>query len=191
MSRQFNKPTFLSFFTAFSTAFSFIDLRTVIKMDGVSAAASIVALLTAALQSASAIHAVVSGIRDGPKEVSQLVSALNDLNRELQQLSNIQASRQDGGAEDVSDLGQLVDSCVRDVDRFRRRLAEMQHVSADKTLGRALKQFKLILHKGEFQKMWQTIRDHKEGLSLQLNILQRCEVYPRLISHVFGILTDM
>jgi hypothetical protein len=142
-------------------------------MDGVSAAASIIALVTVALQSASAIHAVVSGIRDGPEQVSQLILALEGLNGVLQQLSRLQALRQDGNREDLSDLENLMGSCVKDIDRFRRMLAKLQHVHADKTLGRAWKQVKSILHKEEFREMRQTMNDYVSRLNLQLNIVQR------------------
>jgi hypothetical protein len=142
-------------------------------MDGVSAAASIVALVTVALQSASAIHAVVSGIRNGPEQVSQLILALESLNGVLQQLSRLQTIRQDGSREDLSDLENLMGSCVKDINRFRRMLAKLQHVPADKTLGRAWKQVKPILHKEEFREMRQTIHDYISRLNLQLNIIQR------------------
>lgn len=104
-------------------------------MDGVSAAASIVALVTVGLQSASAIHAVVSGIRGGPEQVSRLASALEDLSRVLQQLSRIQTVRQGRSGEGFAELERLMGLCVKNVDGFGARLAKQKRVPADKTLG--------------------------------------------------------
>jgi hypothetical protein len=142
-------------------------------MDPLSGAASVIAVVTAALQSGIAIHKAVSGIRDGPEQVSRLASTLQDLNSVLRQLTIIPVGHENGRCEDHPELHKAIDRCVKDIESFRTKLVKLTVVPTDKNMGKAWKKVKSYIRKDEFRDMWQIVLRHISSLTFQLGILQR------------------
>jgi len=83
-------------------------------MEAVGVAASIIQLITAALQSAKAIQTVLSGIEDGPAHVNELSTKLGDLRGILPQLQSLQSTS--GNAFD--ELMRSTQRCATDLQVF-------------------------------------------------------------------------
>ena len=142
-------------------------------MDGISAAASILTIVTVALQSASYVNAIVTGIKDGPKQARELASAIGDLDRVLQQLSRLKILREEENGCNLSEFKRLILKCADDVKGFGRTLINSQHLLGDKKLSKAWKQVRSSLKQSDFQQMSRIVNHHFTTLELQLSLLQR------------------
>ena len=142
-------------------------------MDPLSGTASVIAVVTAALQSGIAIHKAVAGIRDGPEQVARLASAVEDLNGLLRQLSTMPAVSQDNRPEDLPELREAMVRCAKDVESFNKKLAKLAVVPTDKTLRKAWKQVNSLVRKDEFRDMRQSVLHHISSLTSQLSVLER------------------
>jgi len=139
-------------------------------MDPLSGTASVIAVVTAALQTGIAIHKAVSGIRDAPQQVSRLASTFDDLNSLLHQLADILTCSPD---EQSGDLSKLVDRCVADINAFKGKLAKLNAAPGERPLSRTWKRVKKFIHQDEFGGMGLVVRDHITSLKFQLDVLQR------------------
>ena len=83
-------------------------------MDGVSAAASVIAVVGFALTSTKVIRDTISGIKDAPKIVQQTISALEELKKILQRVEMLNERFDDVNA----DLQTLLQQCATDLKAF-------------------------------------------------------------------------
>lgn len=93
-------------------------------MEAIGSGASLLAFITLALQSPKHVYKTVSSIRDGPKEVQNLASALADLQNALQQLSDARILGQQNTPRGPSELGRLVGECKSVADECGRKLSK-------------------------------------------------------------------
>jgi hypothetical protein len=107
-------------------------------MDPLSGIASVIAVVTAARETGIGIYKIVSGIRDGPKEVSGLLCAFEELNSVLREiLSTMPPACPDEQVENLSGLQKTIDSCAKDIKIFERKLAGLNSKSGDGGLSKA------------------------------------------------------
>lgn len=136
-------------------------------MDGLSGAASVIAVFGLALSSTQVIYNTVSGIKNGPKAIQQMVSSLQDLSKILQQLT---------GCSDelylVADLDELAGRCVRDLKAFEQQLAKLSSSGAN-TAVTLWRNVKVMLQEKDLEWMSTLIQRHVAALSLQMQIIER------------------
>lgn len=87
-------------------------------MEPLGVAASIIAVTTIALQSTKAVYATVNGIKNGPKEVNDLASAVEHLTHILEQVAEISNGFIDMDGTDPSGLERAVEECAQSLADF-------------------------------------------------------------------------
>ena len=116
-------------------------------MDGLSGAASVIAVFGLALSSTQVIYNTVSGIKNGPKAIQEMVSSLQDLSKILQQLT---------GCSDqlylAADLDKLAGRCVRDLKAFEQQLANLSSSGANRAV-RLWRNVKVTLQEKDLKRM--------------------------------------
>jgi hypothetical protein len=143
-----------------------------LPMEVIAASSSVAALLTIALQSAKVIHDTVVAIRNGPSQIRNLATAVDDLHRMHKQLAEISVEEVSsaGRSEDTGGLKASIKKCALDLLAAQGKISKLQAVPQDSNLGRTWKQAKLILAKDDIIQLWSTVNHHIVALSLQLNI---------------------
>ena len=136
-------------------------------MDGLSGAASVIAVFGLALSSTQVIYNTVSGIRNGPKAIQQMVSSLQDLSKILQQLT-----RCSDQPYLVADLDELAGRCIRDLKAFEQQLAKLSSSGAN-TAVTLWRNVKVMLQEKDLERMSTLIQRHVAALSLQMQIIER------------------
>ncbi|KAL9634727.1 MAG: hypothetical protein Q9164_003916, partial [Protoblastenia rupestris] len=135
-------------------------------MDGLSGAASVITVFGLALSSTKVIYSVVSGIKNGPKAIQQIMSSLQDLLKLLQQLI---------GCTDqfylAADLEDSVGRCAQDLKAFEHQLAKLS-LSADNRAVRVWKNVKATFQEKDLERMSALVQRHVAALSLQLQIVE-------------------
>lgn len=142
-------------------------------MEVISSGASITAIVAVALQSTKVIYNTITGIRDGPREIRQLASALDDLHHILKQLEEINTEIESTTAYGLSELKRLIGECSKDLDDFELQLEKLQEKPNEKNLGKTWKRVKTVLRKEDFRKMWDVIHHHIPILKTQLSLFGR------------------
>jgi hypothetical protein len=146
-------------------------------MDPLSGIASVIAVVTAARETGIGIYMIVSGIRDGPKEVSGLLCAFEELNSVLREiLSTMPPSCPDEQVEDLSGLQKTIDSCAKDIKIFERKLARLNSKSGDGGLSKAWKVVKTLVCKSEFRETRDLVQRYHTSLETRLAVLQRYSI---------------
>lgn len=131
-------------------------------MDGVSGAASVITVVGVALNSTQAIYSFVSGIKNGPKTIQQIMSSIQDLSKLLNQLQ---------GRTDQFDLAAQLDDtvkrCAQDLKAFEQGLAKLSPLVGNRGV-RLWKKLKTSLREKELERTSRVIQSHTAALSLQL-----------------------
>jgi hypothetical protein len=83
-------------------------------MDAVGTAASIVSIITAALQSTKSIYQIIEGIKDAPTVIKTLSEKVKTLEDALLRMRNIQLPSQL--------LKDRTEKCQRDLESFSRKV---------------------------------------------------------------------
>lgn len=146
-------------------------------MDGLSAAASVAAVITIALQSTKFIHDAVSKFKDGPAQVQQLAAAVEDLHRVLKQLARakLRVNRivDCEDEQDLSELKRLMDKCVTDLRIMEEALQKVQVELNEGGLTRVRRRTKIMLREDAFSKMSNTVHNYVSAIGLQLEVMGR------------------
>lgn len=142
-------------------------------MEALGVAASIIAVTTIALQSAKAVYTTVNGIKNGPKEVKDLASALTDLSYILEQVAEISNLFGDTDRIDLSGLKKVMDECVRTLADFRKQLEKLDVLSDEGSLEKARRRVKLAVQKEDFRRMWVTVRHYISVFGTHLSVIGR------------------
>lgn len=139
-------------------------------MDGLSGVASIVAVVTVALQSVSVIHETIGRIRGGPAELRRLDSSLRDLNQVLKQLSALTEDSRQRDAHDYGDLEGSAARCAADVKNMEQTILRFCRKTDERLAGRTWRRIHLALRGDQLREMQERIQHHEQRLVLQLNI---------------------
>lgn len=141
-------------------------------MDAISGGAGVIAFITIALQSTKIIYKAISNIKDGPREIRQIASAVSNLQVVLTQLSNCPAVKSADSETDLVEISRLIKICTEDLSHYERDIRKIQISPDDKKAGKAWKKINTVLRKKDIQEMWKEVNHHVTTLGLQLNIIQ-------------------
>ena len=143
-------------------------------MDGISAAASVLALVAAAVQTSRTIYNTVSTIKSGSKDVLYLASAASSLERALHQLSALLATQYRLRTQDVGPLTQYVLQCVGDLDSICEQLWKLRDGDGIGHTKKAWRLLQVLIKKDDIQRMSRIIQQHVSMLTFQVMLLSRC-----------------
>jgi Fungal N-terminal domain of STAND proteins len=141
-------------------------------MDPISAGASVLAFVGVALSATKATYQVVSGIKNGPQQVLQIASAVQNLQSVLAQLSSCRAIREADAQTDLNSLTSLVQACIRDLSGYEESLKSLRIFANEKKTGKALKWLKSFLREKDLLRMKEDISRYVADLGIQLHLLQ-------------------
>jgi len=136
-------------------------------MDGVSAAASVIAVVGFALTSTKVIRDTISGIKDAPKIVQQTISALEELKKILQRVETLNERFEDVNA----DLQTLLQQCATDLGAFEKKIGCPRTMPAEKRFGKAWMRVKTMLKQDDFQRIWEVINRHVLALTMHFQLI--------------------
>ncbi len=136
-------------------------------MDGVSAAASFLAIVGFALTSTKVIYDTISVIKGGPKAVQQTTSALEELQKILQRLAKLNERLESVDAN----LQPMIQRCATDLKAFEKKIGCLRIMSTEKGLSKAWIRVKTMLKQDDFQRMWEGINRHVLALGMQLQLI--------------------
>lgn len=152
-------------------------------MDGVSAAASLTALVGFALQSSSFIYQIVNTILDGPNQIKSLASRVNGLHTALIQIAELLHSQpplgQDQNHPLFKRLRSALQACAEDLQKLQLKLQKLNR-SHEKGLRRAWYIVKSVLGAKEFEDADTIIKEHVQNLGLHLEIIGRYDTQSSL-----------
>jgi Fungal N-terminal domain of STAND proteins len=106
-------------------------------MEAVGAGAGLVTLVLFALQSTKAICETIFTIKQGPRQVTQLTSAVENLQQVLTQLLNCRASKEDDAETDLKTISSRIKTCGQDLSRYEKKLREFRISPSDRAAGQA------------------------------------------------------
>lgn len=133
-------------------------------MDGVSGAASVIAVASIALQSTKVIYEAVTGIKNGPSQVQDLASALRNLQQVLQRIAGL--SRDQTQAQ-LTELKKFAETCAKDVQSIEIRLSKL---SGGGKVEKAWKMVKTYLQTKDLEVIRTTVQLHVQLLSSEMGI---------------------
>lgn len=136
-------------------------------MDGVSAAASVLAIVGFALTSTKVVYDTISVIKGAPKAVQQTILALAELERILLRLAKLNERLESVDA----DLQSLIQQCATDLKAFEKKTGCLRTISAETGLSKAWIRVKTMLKQDDFQRMWEGINRHVLALGMQLQLI--------------------
>ena len=113
-------------------------------MDGVSAGASVVTFVVVALQSAKAVHDVLSAVKDGPQNVQILTDSLRQLQNVLERITQLHIRQSDDA--DSADLECLAQKCAIDVAGFQSKLRRLTFSADERRVGRLWKRLRVAVN---------------------------------------------
>ena len=145
-------------------------------MEAVGAGASIIAVTTVALQSSRVIYETISGIKNGPEEVKELASEVQQLCHLLRQVTEISKKIDDRDVTSASELQSVIEQCRQNLDDFQKQFDKLEVSSNERRLIRAWKRVKLVVKKEDFQKMWRTVSHYVNILGRHLDLIGRCVI---------------
>jgi len=134
-------------------------------MDPLGAAASVFAIITAAVHSAKVIHKILRDIKDGPNYILELSTKVNDLQGILAQLQNL---NQSGNAFDQ--LKKSMAPCADDLAIFERKLAKIRNIPEGRWAN-IRRGVRLILREDDFLSMNRKISHYIDILGVQVGIV--------------------
>ncbi|KAF8250895.1 ankyrin [Wilcoxina mikolae CBS 423.85] len=146
-------------------------------MAALGGTASVIAVVTATLQSARAIHIIVSGIKDAPSHVQDLMTNVTDLRMVLDLVNNLHnlatGNAHTQQARHLSELENTTQRCLTDLQEFEAKLARLWNGAGDRRLTQMWKSVKIMLKEDEFFRMGKKIGHYVQALGLQLSVLGR------------------
>ncbi|KAJ9614645.1 hypothetical protein H2200_002782 [Cladophialophora chaetospira] len=141
-------------------------------MDGISAGASVLAFVAAAVQTSRAVYNIVSSVRSGSPDMRNLVSSASSLERTLQQLLSLLDSQpQLDSSEHLVALENSVRQCGGDLDSICQLLWRLGNVDGIGRAQKAWRMVKVAIKRDDIQRMSRVIQHHVSILTLQVVIL--------------------
>ncbi|KAF2806383.1 ankyrin [Mytilinidion resinicola] len=148
-----------------------------LRMDAVSAGASVLAIVGFALQGTKILYESISGVKDAPPRVKSLASAVADLKSILTQLQSCRALTDPDA--DLQNIISLIQACSRDVQRYQKNINKLQIIPADAKVKQGWKRLKTVLKKDDIK---QAVHDQQQNTLL----LQRTEDVSIINSNLQG-----
>jgi len=139
-------------------------------MDPLSGAASVIAVITLAFQSAKTISGVLTGIKDGPKSVTQAITAIAILQETLEQLGQCRAVHETSTSPAMK---AQVKTCSDNLAIFASRLRKLHVLDTDSHSGKAWKRIKTLFNERELVRMTAAVGTYSSTLSLWLDSSNR------------------
>ena len=137
-------------------------------MEVVGGVASIISVVTLALQSTKVIYEAVSSINHGSSSIDKLVRATNNLEKLLKAVYRLavhaQATNNVAEGKLLEDLTPLVDQCTQNLREISPKLGQLQAKSSDRRWQKAKKLAKVYLDTKGVTDIWNTVNHHVELL---------------------------
>lgn len=133
-------------------------------MDGASA---IITFVVVALQSAKAVHGTLSAVKDGPRNLQNVIHSVEELSSLLERLESILRS----GEHDNNDLiavSELAERCAKDMRRFNESISKLSISPQTKKFGRFWKRLKTALDEKELDRMRTILQGYTSSIALRL-----------------------
>lgn len=142
-------------------------------MDALGAVASVIAVTTVALQSSRTVYETISGIKNGPEEVKELASEVQQLCHILRQVTEVSKNIDDRDATSISELQNVIDQCRQNLDDFQKQFNQFKVLSNERRWTKAWKRVKLVVKKEDFLRMWRTVSHYVNILGRHLDLIGR------------------
>lgn len=142
-------------------------------MEALGAVGSVFAVTTVALQSSRVVYETISGIKNGPKEVKELASGVQQLCHILEQVTEISKKAVDRDAKNIFELQGVIDQCRQNIDDFQKQFENFEVSSDERRLGKAWKRVKLVVQKEDFRRMRITVTHYINVLGVHLDLIGR------------------
>jgi hypothetical protein len=137
-------------------------------MDGLSAAASIIAVVTIAIQTASVLCTTISAIKDVPKEFQNLARSIAGLQRVLEEVRKLQSKPE--YAQVIRNLEYPVHSCRIDLANFNAKIARTIDVVQKGKVAALWSNFLNVVKEKQIRAFWDAINNHYGQLCTHLAI---------------------
>jgi hypothetical protein len=138
-------------------------------MDGVSAAASIIALVDITITTAKVIAKTYQAANEGPTQADHVADNIGHLLDTLERLRNGPAVTQ---AVDSS-LAEMLKTCNADLSRMSQKLEAVRFSDQDKTKTKLKKALKSVFKEKEFKEFQTRISEYALFLDTRINLLNR------------------
>jgi ankyrin repeat domain-containing protein 50 len=156
-------------------------------MDGLSSAASVIAVLQIAKSIGSALKDYYEGVRDAREDIQKLYDAVKSLESILNNIGDI-INRRDG--QHMLNSGLFTDAlgplqqCKAELKKLRLDLETSPKAKGQRSLGRAIQILTWPFKKSDVEKAMVAIERHKSSLVLEVGL------ETLYCPHLFPILTD-
>jgi hypothetical protein len=145
-------------------------------MEGLGVAASVITVVTIALQSVQFISDTVSQIKDGPHSVNRLTAACSDL-KQLFDIVEETAKRSEHilGATDsafLNDVRPLLEKCVADLESINNTLSRLELPSGARFRDKVTVNAKSYVHAKDLERMWSTVHRYVQLLETRLSHIE-------------------
>ena len=140
-------------------------------MEVVGGVASVIAVVTLALQSTKVIYEAVSSINHGSSGIDRLVKATSNLEKVLEFIHRL-ASHAEGTSNVaegklLEELAPLIDQCAQTLREILPKLGQLQKNSNDQRWQKARKIAKIYLDTNSVADIWNTVNHY-------VNLLGSC-----------------
>ncbi|CAI4212638.1 unnamed protein product [Parascedosporium putredinis] len=142
-------------------------------MDPVSLGASAVAFLGVGIHAARALHAILSGIKDGPENVKRASDSVWGLVPILEDLARRRALGQDGKAV----LERRLLMCVEDLEGFASKIDRISLSDSERRRGKYWKKVRMVFSEKALATMCAVTSGHVAAINLQLNVMSSDAVF--------------
>ena len=132
-------------------------------------AASILTAIDFCFKTSKTLHAIISGIKDGPDNVQRAASAVNGLLSTLEQLQNCRALDESGSRA----LESRLLTCIDDLEAFAGKLKGLTIGDSEKRCERYWKRIMTVYNEKALDNIGAVVAGHTAALNLQLSVLQR------------------
>ena len=136
-------------------------------MDGISGAASVVALVTIALQSTKAIYETFTGIHNGPIFLTQLTSELRTLQDVLASIADLSKGPAQANTTKFQQLEGLSQRCVTDLQNME---AYLNSLSGGRRIERAWNKLKTYLNTKRLEEFRARVQNHVHAIIAALGV---------------------
>ena len=140
-------------------------------MDGVSTAASVLGIAGTALKCSQTIYKLLASIKNQPRHIRNLTSAVQNLQLVLSRVTASTAVRFVGDANDLEPLSIVLRSCWEDIHHYEGVIRRITLVHNDSRVGRSWKLVRSVLQEKDLQKMWTELHHHFGMISICFDLL--------------------
>lgn len=142
-------------------------------MEALGTVASIIAVTTVALRSSTTVYETIRGIKNGPEEVKELASEVQQLCHLLRQVAKMSKKIDDRDGTSMSELQSVIDKCRQNLDDFHKRFDKFEISSNERKLTKAWTRAKLVVQKEDFRRMSRIVSHYVNVLGVHVNLIGR------------------